>query len=94
MAQVPVAWIDSEAASTVADQQPYLTMIKSVVKMYRKYLPQNAKSETFAQFIESLDETTWNKLVNNVPPEITNQACVDLSDYKEVSVSDLAAALT
>ena len=36
--KVPIAWIDSEEASTTTDIQPYLPMLKSIAKMYRKYI--------------------------------------------------------
>ena len=37
---IPLAWIDSEAASTTTDIEPYLPMLQSIVSMYRTYLPQ------------------------------------------------------
>ncbi len=89
----PIAWIDSEAASTTTDLQPYLSMLKSMVKMYRQYLPPNPEPEAFAQFIEGLDEACWSKLVDNVPPDIANREPVSFSDYSGVKVADLQAIL-
>ena len=93
VAQVPVVWIDSEAASTITDLQPYLPMLKSVAKMYRKYLPQNPESDAFAQFIESLNEAMWLRLIDNVPPAIVEQGLAEFDTHNRVKVVDLEAAL-
>ena len=93
IAQVPIVWIDSEAASTITDQQPYLIMLKSVAKMYRKYLPPNPASDTFARFIESLDEAMWLRLVDNVPPQIVERDLAEFDNHNRVEVADLQAAL-
>ena len=39
--KIPIAWIDSEEASTTTDIQPYLPMLKSIVKMSKEYFPMN-----------------------------------------------------
>lgn len=93
IAQVPIVWIDSEAASTITDQQPYLTMLKSVARMYRKYLPPNPASGAFARFIEALDEAMWLGLVDNVPPEIVERDPAEFDDTNRVTVAELQAAL-
>ena len=93
IAQVPIVWIDSDAASTITDQQPYLTMLKSVAKMYQKYLPQNPESDTFAQFIESLNEEMWLKLIDNVPSTIVELGLAEFDNHNRVKVADLQAAL-
>jgi hypothetical protein len=93
IAQVPIVWIDSEAASTITDQQPYLTMLKSVAKMYRKYLPQNPESDTFAQFIDSLNEAMWLRLIDNVPPAIVERGLAEFDNHNRVKVVNLEAAL-
>ena len=91
--KVPIAWIDSEAASTTTDLQPYLPMLKSIVRIYRKYLRPNADSEKFARFIETLDEAGWNRLVANVPPGIAQREPINFADYSGVTVEDLKATL-
>jgi len=65
----PIAVIDSEAESTTIELNPYLTMLKSIVKMYQKYLPPNESSEKLADFLNALDEKGWKKLVDNIPKE-------------------------
>lgn len=63
----PIAMIDSEAESTTAQLNPYLTMLKGIAKMYKRYLPYNEKSEKLANFLNCLDENDWKKLVDNIP---------------------------
>lgn len=87
--KMPIAWIDSEAASTTTDLQPYLSMLKAIAAMYRKYLPANPESDSFAEFVENLTEEQWNKLVDNVPAEIAERNPVDFDVYKEVSVEQI-----
>ncbi len=40
--KVAIAWIDSEAASTTTDIQPYLPMLKAITFMREKYLAPNS----------------------------------------------------
>jgi len=73
----PVAVIDSEAESTTIALNPYLTMLKSIVKMYRKYLPSNERAERLAHFLNALDENEWKKLVDNIPKENIGREVAD-----------------
>jgi len=91
--KLPIAWFDSEAASTTTDLQPYLSMLKATAAMYRKYLPANPLADSFAVFIESLSEQNWQKLVENVPQKIADAEPATFDKYNEISVSDLAAIL-
>ncbi len=93
IAKVPIAWIDSDALSTTTDLQPYLGMLKSMVAMYRRYLPPNPQSEAFAAFIESLDEDQWQTLVAHVPEPIAAREPYTFSEFDEVTVDDLRAIL-
>ncbi|NNE66390.1 MAG: hypothetical protein HKN33_07465 [Pyrinomonadaceae bacterium] len=68
--KVPIAWIDSEAASTTTDLEPYLSMLRSAVAMYRKYLPQDPKSNSIAQLIEDMTESDWTYLSEHIPGKI------------------------
>lgn len=57
--RVPIAWIDSEAASTTPEFDPYLGMLKSIAAMYRRYLPPSAEADEVAERVEravALDE--------------------------------------
>ena len=68
--KVPIAWIDSEAASTTTDLEPYLPMLQKVAAFYRKYLPADAEAGQFADFIESLDDDAWQRLVAKIPDDL------------------------
>ncbi|OQY27734.1 MAG: hypothetical protein B6244_09495 [Candidatus Cloacimonetes bacterium 4572_55] len=89
IAKVPIAWIDSEQASTTVDLQPYLPMLKSIVKMYRKYFSPNKMSDEFASFIESLNPDDLNKILDNIPSEILERESYEFTKYNGVLVSDL-----
>ncbi len=90
--QVPVAWIDSDALSTTTDIQPYLPMLKAIAGMYRHYLEINAEGDAFADFVESLDEATWERLQDNIPAGIIDREPAEYGEYKGVTVEDLQRA--
>ncbi len=91
--KVPIAWIDSEAASTTTDLEPYLPMLRSIVGFYRHYLPANPNSDTFAAFIEGLDDDSWHRLVDSIPPEIAAADPAHFGDHAPITASDLRAIL-
>ncbi len=91
--KVPIAWIDSDALSTTTDLQPYLGMLKSMVAMYRRYLPHDPACDRFADFISGLDQAEWQTLVAHVPPAIAQSEPYTFSDFDGVSVADFAAIL-
>lgn len=70
--KVPVAWFDSEAASTTTDLSPYLSMLKEIVKMYKTYLDQVSDADHYAKLIESLSEEDFETLINNIPRVIAD----------------------
>ncbi|NNK89857.1 MAG: hypothetical protein HKO89_04550 [Saprospiraceae bacterium] len=86
--KVPIAWIDSEAASTTTDLQPYLSMLKSIVKMYRKYFTPGDLSEEFAIFIESVGENEFQKMLENIPTDIIARNPELFTGYDKVRVKD------
>lgn len=89
ISKVAIAWIDSEAASTTTDIQPYLPMLKAIVKMYRKYLPGNDQSDAFAAFIEGLDLDAFNHLLDHIPTGILDREPLEYAAYDGVSVEML-----
>lgn len=91
--KVPLCWIDSDAASTTTDIQPYLPMLKSVAGMYRRYLPSNTSSDSFAAFLEELSEDQWQSLLANIPVSITQREPRDFRDWSEVNVETLKKCL-
>ncbi len=89
---IPLAWIDSEAASTTTDLEPYLRMLQSIVSMYRSYLPVNKNAEPFAQLIESLTQDSWQHLARHVPADIADCEPADLGKTELISADLLFKA--
>lgn len=90
--KVPVAWIDSEAASTTTDLQPYLPMLRKMAEMSRAYLPSRDEAAAFAGFIDGLDDEAWSRLVEAVPEAIATREPHTFGDWNDVTVDELAAA--
>jgi hypothetical protein len=90
--RVPIAWIDSEAASTTKELQPYLAMLRSIVRIAARYLPADLAASGFASFIESLDEDAWAALAANVPPQIADREPFELEEFDGVSPEELRSA--
>ena len=88
ISKIPIAWIDSEEASTTTDLQPYLTMLKSIAKMNRRYIQEKNPDNEFVSFIESLDEERFNKILDDVPQNIIKRNPAEFTDYDEVRVVD------
>ncbi|MDX1701276.1 MAG: glycosyltransferase [Melioribacteraceae bacterium] len=91
---VGIAWIDSEAASTTKDLQPYLSMLKMIAKMYKKYIPQNPESDAFANFVLGLTEADWQTLVDNIPEEIATREPMVFNSFNEVDTTSFQKILT
>ncbi len=91
--KIPIAWIDSDAASTTSDLQPYLPMLKSIAKMQVKYFSDKENHNEFVDFVNSLDEESFNRLLDNIPQNIVNREPDSFAEYKGVSVSDLRKSL-
>jgi hypothetical protein len=87
--RVPVAWIDSEAASTTTDLQPYLPMLQTMVRMARHYLPEQEAAEPFAELIQGLDNRQWDRLVASVPVDIAEREPHTFGEWAGVSASEL-----
>ncbi len=90
IAKVPVAWVDSEAASTTAQLEPYLPMLQSIARLYRRELPASPEAESFARLIEGLDGEAFSELVARVPAEIAEREPLEFDDFDDVSAQDLA----
>jgi len=93
IAKVPIAWIDSEAASTTTDLQPYLPMLKKISKMYRKYLTSNNTSDDFASFIDAITEDDLFQLIQNIPEGIDKREPYEYIEFDKVGVADLKLCL-
>jgi len=90
--RVAIAWIDSEAASTTTELQPYLPMLKSLVQISEKYIPPSETAAGFAALINSLDEDSWARLSGDVPAEIAEREPIEFDAYEAVTPDDLRKA--
>ncbi len=93
ISKIPIAWIDSDAASTTADLQPYLPMLKSIATMQSKYFSDKKQHNDFVDFVSSLDEDDFNRLLENIPEDIVNREPDSFADYNGVSVADLKSII-
>ncbi len=89
IAQIPIAWADSDEASTTIDLEPYLPMLNRMIDFYKHYLPIHPEAEDFKDFIKELDQESWDRLVHNIPNEIKTWDPVDDIHYNEVSTEQL-----
>lgn len=89
--KIPIAWIDSEEASTTTDLQPYLPMLKSIVKMSKEYFPDEQSTNEFIAFIESLSLDEFNRILDNIPSDIVKREPDEFTVYDKVSVADLTS---
>ncbi len=92
--KVPIAWIDSDAESTTSDLQPYLPMLKSIAVMQMKYFSHKEQTNDFVDFVNSLNESDFNRLLENIPQNIVDREPDSFADYTGVSVSDLKQAIS
>ncbi len=90
IARVGVAWIDSEALSTTTDLQPYLSMLQTAAKLYRRHLEPTPQADAFAAFVEGLDEERWQALAASVPDAIRERDPREFGAWDGVSVEQLA----
>ena len=88
ISKIPIAWIDSEEASTTTDLSPYLSMLKSIAMMNRRYFHKKKPENGFVSFIESLDKERFNKILDDIPPNIIKRNPDEFTDYDEVKVVD------
>lgn len=87
--KVGIAWIDSEAASTTTDIQPYLPMLKAITLMQEKYTTADAIGKSFTQYIQSLSEDDFQELLQHIPEEIASGEPADFDRFDQISVDDL-----
>lgn len=91
ISKIGIAWIDSEAASTTTELSPYLPMLKSIVKMYRRYFKANQLADEYANYIEGLSDEDFVILLEHIPQKILDREPSEFTDYDEVKASDLIA---
>jgi len=67
---VPIAWIDSEAASTTVSLTPYLTMLQRAAELHRAHGTGGPNAQAFASAIESLTEEGFDRAVSILGPRL------------------------
>ena len=86
--KIPIAWIDSEEASTTTDLQPYLPMLKAISAMGKKYFPEKAASNEFIPYLTAMNESEFEQLLNNIPVEIVRREPDEFTDFDGIGVAD------
>jgi len=89
IAQIPIAWMDSDEASTTKDLEPYVPMLNRMVDFYEYYLPSNPEAENFKTFIQDLTEEAWEHLIRNIPVAIKKWDPIEDVQFNQVSSDQL-----
>ena len=89
IAQIPIAWIYSDEASTTKDLEPYVPMLNRMIDFYEHYLPTHPEAEDFKEFIQELNDESWDTLIHNIPNKIKSWDPVDDIQYNKVSTEQL-----
>jgi glycosyltransferase involved in cell wall biosynthesis len=89
IAQIPIAWMDSDEASTTKDLEPYVPMLNRMVDFYEHYLPPNQEAEEFKSLVRELTDETWDQLIHNIPEVIKTWDPVDDIEFNKVGVDQL-----
>ncbi|MBT8270563.1 MAG: hypothetical protein KJO25_00825 [Bacteroidia bacterium] len=85
IAQIPIAWMDSDEASTTKDLEPYVPMLNRMVDFYEHYLPTNPEAEDFKSFIRDITDEKWDRLIHNIPDVIKSWDPVEDVQFNAVS---------
>ena len=64
-----------------------------MVAMYRAYLPARQDSDELAAFIEALDESSWSRLVDDIPEGIAEREPLEFGRWRGVSAADLESRI-
>lgn len=87
--QIPIAWCDSEEASTTPGLSVYVQMLHKMINFYEHYLPEHPEAEDFKVFLRELDEDSWNQIVLNLPDSLKTWKPSNNIEFNEVSANDL-----
>jgi hypothetical protein len=88
---VPICWQDSEAESqsgTDSGGDAYVKLLQGFAAVYRNNLPKESWRESFALFLDELDENSWDKFLKDCPAGIADKTAKDFTpDYKDVDAN-------
>lgn len=87
---VPIAWIDSPAASTTVERDPYLGMLQSFERISRSQLGRPAPAAPLADIIQSFTEATWAQAVERIAPRLCGIPPHLESVQPRITATDLA----
>ncbi len=93
IAQIPIAWMDSDEASTTKDLEPYVPMLNRMVDFYEHYLPSNPEAEKFKSFIRDLTDEKWDRLIHNIPEVIKSWDPVEDVQFNEVNTDHFKSCM-
>lgn len=68
---VPIAWIDSPAASTTTEDDPYLAMLRTIERLSENLREGSPQASAFARVIRSLTDSTWQTAVEMLAPRLS-----------------------
>jgi len=91
--RIPIAWLDSEAASTTTGLQPYRSMLQSAAALYREHLSADPEADRLAELIESMTEEEWMRLSSSIPEVIVEGDPLVFGEVRPVSVDELRAIM-
>jgi hypothetical protein len=89
IAQLPIAWMDSDEASTTKDLEPYVPMLNRMVDFYEYYLSPHPEAEDFKIFIRELNDQAWGQIIHQIPNEIKVWDPVEDIEFNTVGVDQL-----
>ena len=89
IAQIPIAWMDSDEASTTKGLEPYVPMLNRMVDFYKHYLPSNPEAEDFKSFIRELTDEAWDQLIHHIPEAIKKWDPINDIQFNKVTTDEL-----
>jgi len=100
LGQCGIAWIDSEAESQSQDPNLYVNLLKALVPIFLTHLASRGgltsqdveRRQSYATFLEGLDTTKWDRLLEHCPEGIASRDAADFRTWAEVTAAELVAA--
>ncbi|MAI78283.1 MAG: hypothetical protein CL917_05035 [Deltaproteobacteria bacterium] len=89
VAQVPIAWTDSDAASNTKSSGIHLSMLKNIASLSRRLGDKRAYCEAFSDAIERLNEDSWQKAIEDFGPLLENVDPILDGDAQYIQPKDI-----
>ena len=94
IAEVPIAWIDSDVASNTKATSTHLSMLRSIVSLSRSLENRRTSCEAFSAVIEGLDDSAWDQAVKRFGPALDDLDTALDKDDPWIAPTDLLALQT